>query len=345
MSNVRWAAHDADTEIPCLVGSSSARSNPDEGIRPETGACLRGDTQPHGVTGLLRGLTLCLALVLLGSSAASAKKFSILTEPVTDGRVFIDGEFVGVAPVTVEIKVRRKQPAEVTVEKEGAKMEKSEFVTSTQQQRIVVRLVATSRRYQIVTQPVADGRVYIDDEFAGVAPISVVLSLTESEPIVIRAEKRHAINQESRRVSPSASDTDTTIVVQLEENQAFLETKESDVCNKWITVTPRQTPGSSDRTWQKLISLVTDTFPDLQQVDRISYYIRSAWRVREYSFNVLRHRLLIKRSVGDDFSLRLMLDCEIARQSSGNYRDEDFEDFRRIFPIDDETLDFLRDQL
>ena len=289
-------------------------------------------------------LAWCMAVPLIGPSA-HAKKFTILTEPVVDGRVLLDGRFVGVAPVTVDIKPRRKDPVTITVEKEGAMMEKAALVTPTQPNRIVIRLVSTSKKYQVVTQPVAEGRVFIDGEFAGIAPIEVTLSLTKTEPTVITAEKTESISQWPRTVQPSLADTDTRILVRLEEDTAFKETEESDMCNKWVTVTPRRALNDTDRTWQKLVSLITDSFPDLQQVDRTSYYLRSAWRVREYAFSVLRHRLVIKRGVGDDFTLRLMLESQIASSSAEGYREEQFKESKRIFPADNETIMFIRDQL
>lgn len=338
MNNTIYRINDIDEVIPSLVaatqqvlGVNRSRSSRDVNVSKP----MRS----------ISSLILCLVLGLLVSSVAGAKKFTILTEPVVDGRVLVDGQFVGVAPVTLDIKVRKKNPAEITVEKEGARMEESKLVTPTQQSRIVVRLVATSKEYQIVTQPVVDGRVFIDGEFVGIAPLAVNLSLTNPEPIVITAEKSEAIGQWPRRVKPSVADAETTISIRLEDNIAFKETEESDMCNKWITVTPRRTLDDSDRTWQKLVSLITDSFPDLQQVDRTSYYIRSAWRVREYAFNVFRHRLVVKRGVGDDFTLRLMIESQLAPKSEGRYRDEEFRSSRRIFPADNETIEFIRDQL
>ena len=93
------------------------------------------------------------------------------------------------------------------------------------------------------------------------------------------------------------------------------------------------------------MSLVTDNFSDLEQVDRASYYIRSAWRVREYPFRVLRRRLVVKRGVSDDFTMRVSIESQIAPRQGGAYRDEDFRPTRRVYRRDKETIDFLRDQL
>ena len=291
-----------------------------------------------------------LVICLLFPSFAIAKKFTIVTEPVLDGRIFVNGKYVGVSPVTVELKVRQSHPLVITAEKPGAIMEEPRRITSSQQTRIVVRLVASTKQYSIVTQPIADGRISVNGEFVGVAPVLLNLSITETEPITIKAEKPGAVGAWPQRVSPSISDTNTTIVVRLEADEALLATEESDISNNWITITPHRTTNDfgqpdTDKIWQKLVSLVTDNFPDLEQIDRASYYIRSAWRVREYPFRVLRHRLVLKRGVSDEFTLRVLLESQVAPTIEGSYREAEFSPIRRIFRIDSETIDFLRDQL
>jgi len=101
-----------------------------------------------------------------------------------------------------------------------------------------------------------------------------------------------------------------------------------------------------DRTWQRLVSVITDSFAELEQVDSSSYYIRSAWRIREYPFRTLRHRLVVKRGVSDEFSLRVLLESQAALRTPGaEYNDENFPPTRGVFASDSETIRFLQDQL
>ena len=297
-----------------------------------------------------RSWSLVLALCLLCPAVSLGKRVTIRTEPVEGGRVLVNGRYVGTAPVTVDIRINKNQPARITAEKEGALLQEAQYFTSQQQTTIVVGLIPARINYTIVTEPVADGRVFVDGDFVGVAPVSVDLSVTKTEPIRITTEKVGAIGAWPRQISPRIADTDTTVVLRLEEDEALQATQESDIANNWLTIYPQRTSNSfgaidDDKVWQKLVSLVTDSFPDLEQIDRGSYYIRSAWRIRQYPFRVLRHRLVVKRGVSDELTIRVLIESQMAPRSNGSYREEEFEPTRRVFRSDSETIGFLRDQL
>ena len=204
-----------------------------------------------------------------------------------------------------------------------------------------------AKKFTVVTEPVQEGRVFLNGQFVGVAPVEVNLKLKKHQVAVLTAEKGAAIGDWPRTVNAKHKGA---IVVRLEEDESFLATEESDVANTWVTVAPTRTVNAlgeidEDKTWQKLVSVVTDNFSDLEQVDRASYYIRSAWRIREYAYRVLRHRLVVKRGVSDELTLRISIESQIAPRIGGAYRDEDFEPTRRIYAKDRETVSFLRDQL
>ena len=94
----------------------------------------------------------------------------IRTQPVEGGRILVNGRYVGTAPVTVDIKINKKQPARITAEKEDALLEAAQYFTSPQQTPIVVGLIPATTTYTVITEPVADGRIFVDGDFAGVAP-------------------------------------------------------------------------------------------------------------------------------------------------------------------------------
>ena len=62
-------------------------------------------------------LIVALAVGLFPAQPAVAKKYTVVTEPVVEGRVFLNGEFVGVAPVEVNLKLKKNQVAVLTAEK------------------------------------------------------------------------------------------------------------------------------------------------------------------------------------------------------------------------------------
>jgi len=213
----------------------------------------------------------------------------------------------------------------------------------------VAASAAAAKRFTIDTTPVKQGRVFIDGEFVGVAPVEVELKLKKHEHAVVTVEKEGALGLWEREISPAEKGT---VYVRLEANTALDETVESDIANTWLTITPKLTRGpdnsvNEDAVWQKIVSVVTDNFADLEQLDRSSFYLRTAWRVRRFPHSILRNRVVIKRGVTDQLSVRVQLESfeMVSTTTNATIADDLFTETSRIFLDDKETIDFLRDQL
>ena len=94
---------------------------------------------------------------------------------------------------------------------------------------------------------------------------------------------------------------------------------------------------------------MTDNFADIEQLDRASFYLRSAWRVRRYSYAVVRNRLIIKRGVTPNLTIRVEIESQIYRSAeplmaSLTIRDEMFTENPRVYASDQDTVRILRDQ-
>ena len=214
---------------------------------------------------------------------------------------------------------------------------------------VVAAPAAAAKRFSIDTTPVKEGRVFIDGEFVGVAPVTVELKLKKHEKAVVTAEKQGALGLWEREITTAEKGT---VYVRLEEHTALAETVESDIANTWLTITPKLTRGTDnsvdeDAVWQKIVSVVTDNFADLEQLDRSSFYLRTAWRVRRFPHSILRNRVVIKRGVTDQLSVRVQLESYemVSATSNAVIADDLFSETSRIFLDDKETIDFLRDQL
>ncbi|MCO4770054.1 MAG: hypothetical protein KDA24_08505 [Deltaproteobacteria bacterium] len=205
-------------------------------------------------------------------------------------------------------------------------------------------------KFTVDTDPVSEGRVSINGEFQGVAPVEVTMKLPKDGVIAITAEREGALGLWAKKVL--ARDLRGVIKVRLEKDDAFAATISDQVANKWLTVAPTATLGEDgkvdqDKVWQKLVSVVTDNFSDLEQMDRQSYYLRSAWRVRDFGYIVMRNRLVVKLGVSADFAIKVQLESMYAvkKNSGASVADEDFRPYDRVLKSDKETIDFLRDQL
>ncbi len=209
--------------------------------------------------------------------------------------------------------------------------------------------VAAAKRFAIDTTPVKNGRVFVDGEFVGVAPVTVELKLKKHQRANVTVEKNGALGLWPRDVT---KDEKGTVFVRLEENESLSETIESDIANTWLTITPKVTRGldgsvNEDAVWQRIVSVVTDNYADLEQLDRSSFYLRTAWRVRRFPHSVFRNRLVVKRGVTDQLSVKVQLESleMISPEVNAKLDDELFDRTTRILADDKATLDYLRDQL
>ncbi len=210
---------------------------------------------------------------------------------------------------------------------------------------------ASAKKFTLDTAPVKQGRILVDGKFVGVAPVTVELKPSGKTPMIARAEKDGALGLWS---ADFTKDQNQVVLIRLEEDEATRQTVASDIANKWLTVDPSTTGGASKvvdegEAWKKIVSIVTDNFTDIEQLDRSSFYLRSAWRVRRYPYSVVRNRLIVKRGVTPNLTIRVEIESQIYHSSasmstSPAAKDEEFTENPRVYPRDLDTVRILRDQ-
>jgi hypothetical protein len=210
---------------------------------------------------------------------------------------------------------------------------------------------AWATKFTLDTAPVKQGRVFVDDKFLGIAPVTVDLKVPHKSILKARAEKEGALGL---WITEFTKDQRQAVMIRLEEDEAVKQTVASDIANKWLTIDPSSTGGTNKvidegEAWKKIVSIVTDNFSDIEQLDRASFYLRSAWRVRRYGYSVVRNRLVVKRGVTPNLTIRVEIESQIYRSSeplvaSMAIRDELFSENPRVYPSDQDTVRILRDQ-
>jgi len=210
---------------------------------------------------------------------------------------------------------------------------------------------AWAKKFTFDTEPVTQGRVFVDDQFVGVAPVTVDLKVFSGRVMKARAEKEGALGLWPAEFT---KDQKQTVMIRLEEDEALKQTVISEVANRWQTIDPTATGGpgkniDEGEAWKKIVSIVTDNFREIEQLDRASFYLRSAWKVRRFTYSVIRSRLIIKRGVTTQLTFKVELESQIirftdSRRALENVRDEWFADTPRVFPADRDTIQILRDQ-
>ena len=210
---------------------------------------------------------------------------------------------------------------------------------------------AWAKKFTLDTAPVKQGRIFVDEKFLGIAPVTVDLKVSRRSVMKARAEKGGALGLWSTEFT---KDQRQIVMIRLEEDEASKQTVASDIANKWLTIDPSTTGGAQKVTdegeaWKKIVSIVTDNFADIEQLDRASFYLRSAWRVRRYSYAVVRNRLIIKRGVTPNLTIRVEIESQIYRSAEPlmaalTIRDEMFTENPRVYASDQDTVRILRDQ-
>ncbi len=210
---------------------------------------------------------------------------------------------------------------------------------------------AWATKFTFDTAPVKEGRVFVDERFLGIAPLTVDLKVSRGSVMKARAEKEGALGLWPTEFT---KDQRQIVMIRLEEDEASQQTVASDIANKWLTIDPSSTGGANKvidegEAWKKIVSIVTDNFTDIEQLDRASFYLRSAWRVRRYAYSVVRNRLIVKRGVTPNLTIRVEIESQIYRSAdplgaSLTMRDEMFTENPRVYPSDQDTLRILRDQ-
>src|ERR1035438_790796 len=87
---------------------------------------------------------------------AWATKFTLDTAPVKQGRIFVDGKFLGVAPVTVDLKVSPGSGMKARAEKDGALGLWTTEFTKDQRQAVMIRLEEDEASKQTVVSDSAN---------------------------------------------------------------------------------------------------------------------------------------------------------------------------------------------
>ena len=210
---------------------------------------------------------------------------------------------------------------------------------------------AWAKKFTLDTAPVKQGRIFVDDKFLGIAPVTVDLKVSRGSIMKARAEMAGALGLWSTEFT---NDQRQTVMIRLEEDEASKQTVASEIANKWLTIDPSTTGGANKvidegEAWKKIVSIVTDNFTDIEQLDRASFYLRSAWRVRRYAYSVVRNRLIIKRGVTPNLTIRVEIESQIYRSpealaASLAIRDEMFTENPRVYSSDQDTVRILRDQ-
>jgi hypothetical protein len=201
-----------------------------------------------------------------------------------------------------------------------------------------------AKEVTIDTFPVKEGRVYVNGEYVGVAPVTTDVKFgvffQRSKVHIATADLEGAIHRWNTRFDRKSR----TVSVRVENDEHYGNTIEGDVANKWLAVSPR-THTEEQECWKRIVSVVTDNFSDLESLDGTSMYLRTAWRVRQFKHRVARSRLVVKRNTTTGLGFKVRLESQVMNTKQNAKQAENYQPSSRVFVNDKETIDYLRDQI
>ena len=106
-----------------------------------------------------------------------------------------------------------------------------------------------------------------------------------------------------KRIRVLKSNPAKSVVVRLNEDEA-LEASTGDkdgaeLANRWIDITCRKGL-TEDKVWNRLMSIATSYFSDIEVRDKSAGWIKTNWRTTKFTWQTVRTRLEVRMSFIDD---------------------------------------------
>ena len=120
------------------------------------------------------------------------KILPIITEP-TNATIEIDGKYIGISPISYKFTIGKNYNIKIT--KENYKpINETIFITENTNKLPVYNLEKLEKILPIITEP-SNARIYIDDNYIGISPISYKFTIGKNYNIKITKENYKPINE------------------------------------------------------------------------------------------------------------------------------------------------------
>ena len=120
------------------------------------------------------------------------KILPIITEP-SNARIYIDNNYIGISPISYKFTIGKTYNLKIT--KENYKpINETIFITENTNKLPVYNLEKLEKNLPIITEP-SNARIYIDDNYIGISPISYKFTIGKNYNIKITKENYKPINE------------------------------------------------------------------------------------------------------------------------------------------------------
>lgn len=196
-----------------------------------------------------------------------------------------------------------------------------------------------AEKVTITTSP-QTARVYVNGVQMGTGKVEIKVSKNDCLTVEVKQE---GYIGESRTycVKKGMADPPSTDYIQLQEDESYTSSIESNIANTEIQVNVNATKSREDA-WKQVISTVLDKFDVLENSDEKAGYLRTSWVGMSFKANTVRIRMIVKQSSEKPLVYKVKFVSEASGRSSTAYNaDEQFRPYNRILKKYDGFLDEL----
>jgi hypothetical protein len=183
------------------------------------------------------------------------------------------------------------------------------------------RLSLSGRLVHLVVP--SEARILVDQKPAGIGTAAV--SVVEGTCVQVRVEQPGFLPEQREYCSrPNAPVPPTDDAVQLKPDDSYAVSSQTDQANLNVPIEVGQ-DRPEDQAWRVLSSLVLTQFDVLENSDRETGYLRTAWQLKTFAEGavVVRTRVILKRTGSDPLRYTVKLASERLRAPGLSVRDDD----------------------
>ncbi|MDJ0958940.1 MAG: PEGA domain-containing protein [Arenicellales bacterium] len=133
---------------------------------------------------------------------------------------------------------------------------------------------------QITTTP-EEASINIDGQDLGTSPVSFLLDFTTNDEYALVAKKEGYFTESKTITSASVTGDPPTLHIQLQASPMWQATTVSPATNEWMSLIVNPEIGDAE-IWQRMVDATTKRFPELEEFDYNSGYIKSVLKGKRF---------------------------------------------------------------
>lgn len=196
----------------------------------------------------------------------------------------------------------------------------------------------------VITSSPQTARIYVNGVQMGTGKVEIKVSKNDCITVEVKQE---GYIQESRTycVKKGMADPPSTDYIQLQEDESYTSSIESNIANTEIQVNVNANK-SREEAWKQVISTVLDKFDVLENSDEKAGYLRTSWVGMPFKNNTIRIRFIVKQSSEKPLVYKVKFVSESSGKGSTAFNaDEQYRPYNRILKKYDGFLDELLTRL